>query len=380
MNQRAILKFLTRHLRDGVHATLNLARLLLDPFEKARLRRRLAQGPICQVRCLEPWRRLDFMDRGIVTSCCQAFTTVHSVGNVKRRSIAQIWNGAVLQRTRRRLLLGEVGKVCRPFCPALRYPPVNVAELPETTAEERMFKEDLSAGRTALRAAPAYFVLSNWGACNLRCAMCDSWSTKRLPPFVQRTYEQLQGFFDRPITLKLTGSGDPLARRDTRDLLLKLSAEKNTAVRVELLTNGLLFTPAMWQKIKDCHYTFINVSIDAATPETYAKIRRGGRWEALLAALDLIRQARDAGHFEYVVINMTVMRSNFREIPAFIALARRYGFVAAFDPVRGHYGDENIFALGDRAALAELAQILAPLDPAAPDVYLNTLLPYAAPR
>ena len=55
---------------------------------------------------------------------------------------------------------------------------------------------------------------------------------------------------------------------------------------------------------------------------------------------------------------MTVMRSNYREIPAFLDLARRYGFFTSFAPLRGSFGEENIFDPRDPAALKELREIL----------------------
>jgi MoaA/NifB/PqqE/SkfB family radical SAM enzyme len=59
-----------------------------------------------------------------------------------------------------------------------------------------------------------------------------------------------------------------------------------------------------------------------------------------------------------VLINMTVMRSNYRQVPAFLNLARRYGFFTSFAPIRGSFGDENIFDPQDPATLKELRDIL----------------------
>ena len=74
-----------------------------------------------------------------------------------------------------------------------------------------------------------------------------------------------------------------------------------------------------------------------------------------------------------VHINMTVMRSNYREIPAFIQMAREMRFKVLLTRIRGTFGDENIFELNDRAALEDLRQVLA--DPAlqGPDVDLAQL-------
>lgn len=344
-----------------------------DPLERRRLVRRLGRGELTHVPCLEPFRRLEFIDRGLVTACCPAYTRVHDVGSMKRGTIAGIWNGAALQRIRRRLMLGETAKVCRSFCPYLQKGPVAIEELPETNEAERRLKEDLRRGRSALTAPPVYFALSNWGNCNLRCVMCESWREESMPDYVRRTHEELLGSLGHPMTLMLSGAGDPLARADTRELLMRLSEQPNPNIKIEILTNGLLWTEAMWAKIRGCNFTMINVSIDAATAATYERIRKGGKWAALLRALEVIRRAKEAGAFPYVVINMTVMRSNYREIPAFVALAREHGFCASFAPVRGRFDDENIFDPGDRAALAELGAILDDAGLYGPEVNLAPL-------
>ena len=94
-------------------------------------------------------------------------------------------------------------------------------------------------------------------------------------------------------------------------------------MRFDIITNALLL-PKFWDKVKHQRFGSLLVSIDAATRETYEKIRVGGRWEALLRSLSLIKENRH--RFHPVSINMTVMRSNYREIPKFIDLADSFGF------------------------------------------------------
>ena len=131
-----------------------------------------------------------------------------------------------------------------PHCPFLRQAPIIIRDLPEDTERARRLKEDLAAARTELNAAPEHFTLANWGACNLRCVMCDSRSNTPLPRHVLKTQENLKHYYGQEITLMLTGNGDPLARKDTRELLMNFPAERYPGVSFEILTNGLLWDPA----------------------------------------------------------------------------------------------------------------------------------------
>ena len=99
--------------------------------------------------------------------------------------------------------------------------------------------------------------------------------------------------------------------------------------RIHLHTNGLLWTRAdlgidpggdpggSWSRP--------TISIDAATPETYAINRRGGDFRRLLGAAGFISELRiRRGRSSTLGINMTVQANNYREMPAFVELGRRH--------------------------------------------------------
>jgi MoaA/NifB/PqqE/SkfB family radical SAM enzyme len=99
------------------------------------------------------------------------------------------------------------------------------------------------------------------------------------------------------------------------------------------------------------------VYVDAATRETYEKIRVGGSWDDLLSSLSLLRENR--ARFMHVGITMVVMKANYREIPVFVDFAESYGLGASFQKIVGTYGDQNIFEREDARALDKLRKIIA---------------------
>ena len=189
------LELLCTVLRYGLFRLGDLRARLSDPAEAERLRRKHAAGEITHVRCLVPFTRIEFVGRGLVTTCCQAFTHVPSVGNMKRGTIEEIWNGRTLQRVRRRMLLGEIEKVCRPNCPFLRQAPVEIGKINADSEHGRALKEDLEAGRTELSAWPVRFTLSNWGACNLHCVMCGNYTHAAMPAHVAKDAGEFKALF-----------------------------------------------------------------------------------------------------------------------------------------------------------------------------------------
>jgi MoaA/NifB/PqqE/SkfB family radical SAM enzyme len=130
-----------------------------------------------------------------------------------------------------------------------------------------------------------------------------------------------------------------------------------------LLTNGQLLAK-YWEKIKHHNFSSITISIDAASRQTYEKIRRKGKWEHILAALQVVAENRH--RFEDAEISMTVMKENYREIPAFIELARNYGVKASLWRVRteGELPKESNFFDNDDETLKDFISKLNQIDPA----------------
>jgi hypothetical protein len=127
----------------------------------------------------------------------------------------------------------------------------------------------------------------------------------------------------------ITGSGDPFGSPFFRRWLQTMKLEKMPKLeKIHLHTNALLWTRRLWETIPEGTRALVRsatVSIDAATAETYAVNRRGGDFHTLLERLAFISELRRVGPLEYLEIHMTVQANNFREMPAFVDMARRFG-------------------------------------------------------
>ncbi|MCA9412694.1 MAG: SPASM domain-containing protein, partial [Candidatus Omnitrophica bacterium] len=92
------------------------------------------------------------------------------------------------------------------------------------------------------------------------------------------------------------------------------------------VTNGLLLDGEMAEKLASAPPFTLNVSIDAGTRETYAKVRGRDRFEQAVDNLTEFMKRRNRHHsrtgVEWIYV---MMKSNFRELPRAVALARRSG-------------------------------------------------------
>ena len=93
------------------------------------------------------------------------------------------------------------------------------------------------------------------------------------------------------------------------------------------MTNGTLFTSKEWEKLEG-KYEDISfmVSVDAATKETYEKVRCGGQFERLMENMRFLSMLRKENKVNNVKVIMIVQKANYMEIPDFIKWAKGMGF------------------------------------------------------
>jgi molybdenum cofactor biosynthesis enzyme MoaA len=127
---------------------------------------------------------------------------------------------------------------------------------------------------------------------------------------------------NRRINIRVTGSGDAIGSKIFRRLLTALDGASFPNLSIVLHTNGVLLTPRWWSRFRKIHGNIekVDISIDAATPDTYAVTRRGGNWEVLQRN---IRFLCEQG--VHVIAGFVVQQANYREMPAFVRLARSLG-------------------------------------------------------
>lgn len=318
---------------------------------------------IDNIICLRPFYSLKVFLKGDVYVCCPAWPR-GKVGNLKKKTLIGIWNDKPIQYMRMMMLEGRWEKICRPSCPVIINYRINKEIIyldnlkPHAITQEII--SEIKSKKIKLVTKPTCLELDNSMVCNINCIMCGreyfkNNTTLDNRALVGKAMEEVKELLPHLREVLLAGYGDPFARPDTREFLLNLDPSLYPELKINLLTNGLLLQK-YWDKIKNLNFGYIDISVDAATKETYEKIRRGGKWKDLLNAFDIIKDNREL--FLDARINMTVMRDNYREIPLFVELASKYGFGAYISRIRGKYGSQNIFTSSDKKLFEDLRNII----------------------
>lgn len=281
--------------------------------------------------CGRPFDSFELQENGSVHLCCPAWLRQRA-GNLHDSTAAEIWNSAAAQEIRRGILDGTFRHCNRELCPEIQ-----AGTLPSraAAAANPRYRAIMESGQTVLSGIPPFINLANDKSCNLSCPSCR---TQRIqfndgPGYDARKRLQdriVAAFFtaptEQPFIVNVTGSGDPFASRIFRDFLFDLDKAKFPRMQVNLQTNGVLFTEKTWANLRKIHGAIgsVLVSFDAASEATYAITRRGGDWKQLLENMEFLAERRRQGAFGDLILYFVVQKANFREMPAFVRVGKRF--------------------------------------------------------
>lgn len=160
--------------------------------------------------------------------------------------------------------------------------------------------------------------------CNLRCPMCPQSFLEFPREYTDEAIlEHVRPLFPWLELVDLTGFGEPLLS----PLLPTLLGELRGHAHTRMITNGILLHDAAISAILEGGLCELNISIDAASRETYLRQRKADQFEPILANLRRMVEARKSfgSGRPKLGFNFVFMRGNGHELPELVRLAARLG-------------------------------------------------------
>jgi MoaA/NifB/PqqE/SkfB family radical SAM enzyme len=183
---------------------------------------------------------------------------------------------------------------------------------------------EMSEGKTVLESFPLNLGIDIYGKCNIspHCVYCLWDSMKKLEgdninvPFDAATLKGYGPFFTAARTLVNCSFGEPLLHPKFTELMDFCARNKKI---VELATNGQALTDRTIKALVG-KPVYLYISLDAATRETYAKIRND-RWDEIIPGLrKLGQERRKAGNLPRVFMVFIPMRVNRNDLEEYFKL------------------------------------------------------------
>lgn len=314
--------------------------------------------------CSRPFEWFEIQGREAFL-CCSGWITQQGI-DISHKTVAEIWNGPEAQKFRASILDGSF-RYCRPeCCPHMNQDGVPVWEKKGVPFQkvchvtDPRLKKIIAEKKTVLEDGPLVLNCAYDRSCNLSCPSCRSkvyaLKSDEVGPeleFQSRIFKEVGHGLE---VLYVSGQGDPFASAVYRNLLRGLSAEDYPNMEVHLGTNAVLWTKDNWEAMRKLQKNIrtTHISVDAATPETYAVNRRGGDWDKLMSNLEFISGLRRNGTLRYVTLSFVVQKNNYKEMPAFVKMVERFGFDMAYFQKFQDWGSLNERELDLRAIQSPL--------------------------
>ena len=175
-----------------------------------------------------------------------------------------------------------------------------------------------------LQSLPSKIILQTTDDCNLNCPMCQiPWEEKGRQMSRFTFNKAVDELFDTLVELHPSNLGEPMMSPWFNALCAKM-IEKG--VLLDITTNGALLTAKRIESILPIARD-VKISFDGATKETFERIRVNGRFETVCNhTQSLAKEMKKRGvNGSILSLQMTLMRSNFHELPDMVNLAHQLG-------------------------------------------------------
>ncbi len=297
------------------------------------LRRTIFDKSYYDLECRTMLNHLEILYRGNTRCCCTTFVE-QNLDNIMDKGVNELWHSNL-----HKILCLSTENHTYSFC--------DKTMCPLFVAKKNENLRNFESAYKQMSDFPETLALGYDATCNLNCITCRS------SIFVANAKEraELSVISDRVIKdylthckfLILAGDGEVFLSSAYKEIYLN---KKCNPRYIRLLSNGLLFNQTNWEKFIDnkTGYIMLTVSIDAATKETYEKIRRSGNFDILKQNMQFASKLRKAGQLKYFRMNFVVQKENYKEMPMFVKWGEELGVDEIFFSKLlnwGTYSDEE---------------------------------------
>lgn len=183
----------------------------------------------------------------------------------------------------------------------------------------------MAAGQTVVSHLPARVTLETTSICNLRCVMCPHAidAVDRPKHMPEALFERMRPGSQMARWIQLNGIGEPLASPALWYALENDFFSPDSEVVFN--TNMTLLNDRRIELLRKVKFKLmLNISLDAANPLTYRRIRNHD-YDIAINNIRRLVDARGEARNPELMVNMTLMRENIDEAVEFVDLAKSLG-------------------------------------------------------
>lgn len=260
------------------------------------------------VECQTIFNHVELNQIGELQCCCVPFV-IGRIGNIEDDSIQNIWTGII-----HKIMCLAINNRTYSFC--------NSNMCPVFIGRRNDAKLELQEKYIEMETHPRNLLVNFEDSCNLKCESCRN----EVKIAKGKEYEKNMRYANilvkdvLPYTefITMAGTGEVFVGKGYKRMYTSSAMDNIKWIR--LLTNGTLFNEQNWKKFSynKKGKIILTVSIDAATKETYERLRRNGNFDVLKQNMEFASKLRKKGDLSYFRMNFVVQKKNYLEMPLFV--------------------------------------------------------------
>jgi sulfatase maturation enzyme AslB (radical SAM superfamily) len=191
------------------------------------------------------------------------------------------------------------------------------------------FQREIAAMPVIMTSTPPGMEIELTNRCNLACIQCLR--SRGLKPYALGdmdfdNYKRILAQFPHLMSLCLNGFGEPLMHKQFFDIVAYTRRERPLC-KIGIYSNGMLLDEEKAGRLMDCGVAEVDISLDAAHPDTDHRVRRGGKLAVVHDNIKrLVRIKRETrARFPKVGMNFVMLNENEGELVPFIEHAAEFG-------------------------------------------------------
>jgi len=216
--------------------------------------------------------------------------------------------------------------------------PVTTVFEPDLAARKRDTIESFlrfAEGRE-IPAWPLELFLEISNVCNLKCAMCSTFSALNPHRYselkmadrgfidLQNVQSGLDTLLQHALNVHCFGYGEPTVHPDFRNFLTYISRYR---VMIDFFTNGMYLTPELCTFLVDKRVERVTVSFSGVTKEEYENVYLGGVYETVLRGIESLaaEKARQRSAYPLIEINSLSFEHHVQQLDRFVDFMADHG-------------------------------------------------------
>jgi organic radical activating enzyme len=320
-------------MTETYNQTLQHGQLLADQ-NKQRQQQVFFSKEFKKHQCNVPWETLGIHTNGDVFICSSPSWIPIFVGNIlEEDDIFNVLNSDKALSIRNEILQGRYlycnHRICKFFAK------IDPSEYQQNEIEQPPLPITSREGLT-ISDIPKNLIFDFDYTCNFQCPSCRVETINNNKNHIIRPindkissyikFNIIDRIKDQPVNIRWCG-GEPFISEPYLDILSYIADKNKSNISNVIQTNGsyLKKKSELVTRLLPT-VTEFRVSFDAATAETYSKVRVNGIWDSLIENVSWLKKEIDASSTQTkLVADFVIQRANYQEIPQFIDLCNKLG-------------------------------------------------------